>query len=517
MSDSATLAPDRLATLRDHLRTPTARLLDHAQKLQLHAEDLGQEVFLPELYKIQSAGKHLLEIVDELVGPWAATIDDIDFARLRFEVRGSLNHTVGYIEMLQERADELEQRGFLPDLEAMRADCRQLVDVSKAPPPAAPTPAAPTAPSRLPASSASTATEEPPAAGTLLVVDDNVQSRNHLGRELQRQGYRVVHAGSGPSAMERLRADTFDLVILDVIMPGMSGYEMLQWLKADPKLQDTPVIMISAMSEIEHVVRCLVIGADDYITKPFEPVLLNVRIGVCLERHRWRQQEQKYLRQLEEERILSERLLLNILPKPVAARLRQGEDVIVDALPDVTLLAVQVLPFPPTDAASTTPAAAATEMVALLNDIFTTFDPLAQQWEVEKIKTHGHTYLAACGLFPPQPDHAYTVVDLALALQRAIATLAATRQRPLHLRIGIHTGPVIAGLIGLHKFSYDLWGDTVHFATHLATTAPPDRIQVSPATETILRDRHRFEPHELEIPGQGLTTSYLLFTDPPSV
>ncbi|MDR3403064.1 MAG: adenylate/guanylate cyclase domain-containing protein [Chthoniobacter sp.] len=515
MSDAETIAPDRLATLRHDLRTPTAHLLDHAQKLQAHAEDLGQEVFLPELYKIQSAGRHLLELVNELVGPWAATIDDVDFPRLRFEIRGSLNHTVGYIEMLQERADELEQRSFLPDLETMLAQCRHLVEATKAPPPPAPAPPAPTA-SRLPGAATATApSEEPPLAGTLLVVDDNVQSRNHLGRELQRQGYRVVHAGSGPAAMERLRADTFDLVLLDVIMPGMSGYEMLQWLKADAKLQDTPVIMISAMSETEHVVRCLVIGADDYITKPFEPVLLNIRIGACLERHRWRQKEQKIQQQLEEERTLSERLLLNILPPPVAARLRQGEDVIVDALPDVTLLFAEVLPFP-SGAAGSTPAAA-TEMVGLLNDIFTAFDPLAQQWQVEKIKTHGHTYIAACGLTAPQPDHAYTVVDLALAMQRAVASLAAARQRPLHLRIGIHTGPVIAGLIGLHKFSYDLWGDTVQLASHLATTGTPDRIHVSAATERILRDRHRFEPREIDIPGLGMTTTYFLLADSPSL
>jgi len=513
MSDAATPPPDLLATLRLQLRAPVAHLLEHAQKLQLLAEDLGQEVFLPELYKIQSAGKHLLDLVDELVGPWAATLDDVDFPRLRFEIRGALNHTVGYIEMLQERADELEQRGFLPDLETMRAECRKLVDSTKAPVPPAPAPSVPAATGRLPGAGASTPSEAeaPPMAGTLLVVDDNVQSRNHLGRELQRQGYRVVYAGSGPAAMERLRADTFDLVLLDVVMPGMSGYELLQWLKADARLQHLPVIMISAMSETESVVRCLVIGADDYIAKPFEPVLLNVRIGACLERHRWRHQEQKYLRQLEEERSLSERLLLNILPKPIVVRLRHGEDVIVDALPEVTILVARVMPF--TSEADNMPAA---EMVALLNEIFTAFDPLAQQWEVEKIKTHGHTYIAACGLFPPQPDHAYTVVDLALAMQRAVASMAATRQRPLHLRIGIHTGPVIAGLIGLHKFSYDLWGDTVHFATHLESTGTPDRIQVSAATQNLLRDRHHFEPHEIDLPGQGTTTTYFLLADLPS-
>jgi len=274
--------------------------------------------------------------------------------------------------------------------------------------------------------------------------------------------------------------------------------------------------MISAMSETEHVVRCLVIGATITSPSPSSPSCSTCASAPALERHRWRQQEQKYLRQLEEERSLSERLLLNILPKPIAARLRQGEDVIVDALPDVTLLAVQVLPFPPTDAASATPPLPPPKWSPSSTTSSPTFDPCRAMAGRENQNPRPHLPRRRRP-HPAAPDHAYTVVDLALALQRAVAALATSRQRPLPLRIGIHTGPVIAGLIGLHKFSYDLWGDTVHLATHLATTAPSDRIQVSPATELLLRDRHRFEPREIEIPGQGMTTTYFLLLDSPSL
>ncbi|HSI13773.1 MAG TPA: response regulator, partial [Chthoniobacter sp.] len=312
MSETTTQAPDALGKMREDLRTPLTHLLDCALALQGHAEELGQEVFLPELYKIQSAGKNLLELMDALLGSWA-TLDDVDLPRLRFEIRGALNHVVGYIEMLQERAEELAQRGFLPDLEIMHNECRQLVAFTKPQPRRAAV-----RPMALVDLRADPATPGPgddvAKAGTLLLVDDNAPSRNALGRELQRQGYRIVHASSGPAAMERVREETFDLILLDTVMPGMSGYEMLQWLKADPKLRDTPVIMISAMNETESVVRCLVIGADDYIAKPFDPVLLNVRIGAALERTRWRQREKIYQKQLGEEKLVSERLLHSIVP-----------------------------------------------------------------------------------------------------------------------------------------------------------------------------------------------------------
>jgi class 3 adenylate cyclase/CheY-like chemotaxis protein len=505
MSDADPMAPDALAAMRHDLRTPITHILGYSEMLQEQAEELGQKEFLPELRKIQDAGKQLIGLVNELVGTSAARLEDVDFPRLRFELRTSLNHTVGYVEMLQERACELEQPGFLPDLEKVHAACRQLLAQMEAPTQQAGAgPAAPAGMQTEPGISPDD--EAPPTIATLLVVDDNVQNRDLLGRQLRRQGYRVVHAGSGPAAMERIRAEKFDLVLLDVVMPGMNGYEVLQWLKADSDLRHIPVIMISAMNETESVVRCLVIGAEDYVSKPFDPILLKARIGSCLERSRWRKQEQTYLRQIEAEQARSERLLLNILPKPIADRLRQGEDMIVDSLPDVTVLFADLVAFTPHAASMP-----AIEMVQLLNDIFTAFDLLAEQRQVEKIKTIGDAYMAVGGLHAPQRDHAAVVVDLALAMQREVASFRAATQRPLHLRIGIHTGPVIAGIIGRHKFSYDLWGDTVNTASRMESHGEPDRVQVSAATHALLRDRYSFEMRgEIEIKGKGPMTTYFL-------
>jgi class 3 adenylate cyclase len=502
MSETAAKDRDVLGKMREDLRTPLTRILECAQALQGHAEELGQEVFLPELYKIQSAGKNLLELMNELLGSWA-TMEDVDLPRLRFEIRGALNHVVGYIEMLQERAEELDQRGFLPDLEIMHGECRLLVDLTRPPTRAEASRSRPLA--VLHADSAPVRAEEVVSkAGTLLVVDDSAPSRNALGRELQRQGYRIVHASSGPAAMERVREEKFDLILLDTVMPGMSGYEMLQWLKADTCLRDTPVVMISAMNETESVVRCLVIGAEDYIAKPFDPVLLNIRIGATLERARWRQREQMYQRQLEEEKLVSERLLHSILPKPIARRLHDGEEVIADALPSVTILFADLVSVTET-LAGMNPAG----MVGVLNEIFTAFDLLTEQHAVEKIRTSGSTYMAAAGLHSLPGDHANAVMDLALAMQREVASRRASLQRPLHVRIGIHTGPVVAGVIGLHKFSYDLWGETVEIAGRMESHGQPDCIHVSAATYDLLHEGHRFEQRSVEMSERGMMTTYL--------
>jgi CheY-like chemotaxis protein len=308
---SAPTPPDPLATMRRDLHAAIKDILAFTKLLQQQAEDLAEETFLPDLQKIHGVGKHFTALLDELVGESLTRLEDVDFPRLRFEIRTALNHTVGYVEMLHERAHELQQLGLLRDLDKVLDACRQLlVHMEAAAQQAGDIPApSGNAPRR------SGADENTSPGGTLLVVDDNLQSRELLGRELRRLGYHVVQAGSGPSAMERIRADNFDLILLDVVMPGMNGYEVLQWLKADATLQHIPVLMISALNDTENVVRCLVIGADDYITKPFEPILLKVRVLSCLERNRWRRLEESYLRQIEEARSQSERVLLNMLPQ----------------------------------------------------------------------------------------------------------------------------------------------------------------------------------------------------------
>src|SRR5947207_4802071 len=135
-------------------------------------------------------------------------------------------------------------------------------------------------------------------ASSLLVVDDNSMNRIMLSRYITKLGYRSSLAENGRQALEKLQSEPFDLVLLDVQMPEMDGYQVLEQLKADPRLRDIPVIMISAVEELESVVRCIELGAQDYLPKPFNPVLLRARLNACLERKRLRDQEVDYLQQV---------------------------------------------------------------------------------------------------------------------------------------------------------------------------------------------------------------------------
>ncbi len=145
-----------------------------------------------------------------------------------------------------------------------------------------------------------TTTNQPSStpANSLLVVDDNSMNRIMLSRYITKLGYRSSLAENGRQALEKLQAEPFDLVLLDVQMPEMDGYAVLEHLKADPRLRDIPVIMISAVDELESVVKCIELGAQDYLPKPFNPVLLRARLTTCLERKWLRDQEVDYLQQV---------------------------------------------------------------------------------------------------------------------------------------------------------------------------------------------------------------------------
>jgi len=134
---------------------------------------------------------------------------------------------------------------------------------------------------------------------SLLVVDDNSMNRIMLSRYIARLGYQATLAENGRQALDKLRTEPFDVVLLDVEMPEMDGYQVLEQLKADARLRDIPVIMISAVEELESVVRCIELGAQDYLPKPFNPVLLRARLNACLERKRLRDQEIDYLQQVD--------------------------------------------------------------------------------------------------------------------------------------------------------------------------------------------------------------------------
>lgn len=202
----------------------------------------------------------------------------------------------------------------------------------------------------------------------------------------------------------------------------------------------------------------------------------------------------------------SEGLLLNVLPKPIAERLKREPRVIADAYADVTVLFADVVDF--------TPFAERTEperVVGVLDEIFSAFDALAARYGVEKIKTIGDAYMVAGGLPSPRPDHTTAMAEMALDMQEAFGTLCARLGLGLAIRIGMDSGPVVAGVIGRHKFAYDLWGDTVNTASRMESHGIEGRIQVSETVYQSLRDQFVFEERgPIEVKGKGLRNAYLL-------
>lgn len=212
------------------------------------------------------------------------------------------------------------------------------------------------------------------------------------------------------------------------------------------------------------------------------------------------------MREKEEAQERSERLLLNVLPKSIADRLKRDPTAIADSYAEVTVLFADIVDFTKFSASI-----APRELVGVLNDVFTEFDQLAERHGLEKIKTVGDAYMAVGGLPVPRPDHTEAVAEMALEMHDALARCQARTGTPLKLRIGINTGPVIAGVIGSKKFIYDLWGDTVNTASRMESHGLPGSIQVTREVYDRLRDRFVFlERGLIAIKGKGEMAVYLL-------
>lgn len=350
----------------------------------------------------------------------------------------------------------------------------------------------------------------------ILVVDDSRTLRRILIRELNSLGFQnIIEAANGLEAIETVKSKSIDLMLLDMEMPELDGLGVLQILKSDEVYKSLPIIVISGAEQFDKTIKCIEIGAEDYLPKPFDPVLLRARIFSSLEKKRLRDLDKKNMEMLnrekellEVEQLKTEKLMLNILPRPIAERLKRGEKNISGSYPDVTILFSDLVGF--TKMSSQT---SATDLVKLLNDLFTRFDKRADALGVEKIKTIGDAYMAVAGLPIPRPDHAQLCAELALGMFDDLKAFNQENGKQLNMRIGLNSGPVVAGVIGFTKFSYDLWGNTVNTASRMESTSRPGRVQVSPATyEAIKNDFVMEEGGMMECKGLGEILTHLLIS-----
>ena len=335
--------------------------------------------------------------------------------------------------------------------------------------------------------------------GFVLVVDDEEQNRMLLRDPLEARGYEVAEAENGSQALEQVSRRAPDVILLDVMMPKMDGFEVCRRVKTDPKTAHIPILIVTALSDRKERLAGIGAGASDFLNKPIDYHDVILRVGNAAT-------SKKLFDQLQAEREKSERLLRNVLPSAIATRMKAGELNIVDTYADVTVLFADPVGF-----TTLTAHIGAEQVVYFLNEIFSAFDLLAEKRGMEKVKTIGDAYMIAGGIPVPRPDHAEVIAELALEMREEIDRFNRQNGTSICIRIGINSGPVVAGVIGRKKFAYDLWGDTVNVASRLESLGEAGGIQISQSTYEHIKGRFRFErKHGLDIRGRGEVMAYWL-------
>ncbi len=292
----------QLSKLRHDLRTPVGHIIGYAEMIE---EDLPPDLlktFSGDLQAIQNAGHKMLVLIEDFLGASTVSPEEVNVGDAQFQFRMQLNHINGYSEMIFEEATDLAEAEFISDLENIAEAGRAALSLVDAIPKRLleKNTNKKTAPKkegkRSPQQDISIINSQIGQGGELLLVDDDPSNRELLRRRVKRMGYSARTVSSGEEALAILETDRFDLVLLDYMMPGLSGLETLQRMKASSRLRTIPVIMLSASDDIEMMVDCILQGAEDYIFKPFNPILLQARISACLEKVRLRQNISKQFR-----------------------------------------------------------------------------------------------------------------------------------------------------------------------------------------------------------------------------
>ncbi len=498
-----------LAKIRHDLRTPINHIIGFSEILLEDAAGNMPESFVRDLQKIRAGGDRLLALITEHLGESTFPAAALDLHQLCHELRTPVNHIIGYSELLIDQCADLGKLHYQGDLLKINAAAKTWLSLMEAHLIAqggsstVPSPGADHSETdmflRLEQDFAlAPATAKPlhtSKQGRLLVADDDEPNRELLCRRLEKLGYEVVPCANGLEALDRVRAAPFDLVLLDLLMPGLDGREMLARIKADPALQHLPVIMISALDQLEGIVRCIELGAEDYIAKPFNPVFLRARIGAAIEKKRLRDRETSYLRTIQDQKQRTEELLHIILPQDVAEELKATNAVQPRRFENVGVLFCDIVGFtryceqhPPE------------EVLPHLQGVVEAFEELSAIHGLEKIKTIGDSFMGTAGLRTSMANPGLDCVCCGLDM------IAAALRLPPHweVRVGVHVGPVIAGVVGRRKYQYDLWSDTVNLAARMQEAAEPGSVCVTAGTWALVRGQCQGKPlGHIDIKGKG--------------
>lgn len=450
----------RLSQLRHDLRNPLSEIVGFADLLIEEARERQLRTLMSGLNMIRQSANRILADLNHALNP--------DTLRLSPEVLKGLNETVRRLsedilatsQNLSDQCDELGHVSIGDDLLRISGSARRLREM-------APTALegligagsireAPTdrASHSSGEESAMEASKASPAdlAGAVLVVDDQEANRALLARRLRKQGYTVSLAENGRHALERLRARRFDLVLLDILMPEMDGVEVLRQVKADPELAHIPVLMLSALDELDAVVHCIELGAEDYLPKPFPAAILQARVQACLANKRMSDQLRKYTGWL-----FGKTLFSQAVAAPGSLNLTRQER---------TILFADIRGF-----TRWSECHAPEEAVTMLNRYFEAAERIWTNSSVIKTEYTGDEIM---GVFPATQDAIRIAKALRVELGRLLDEVG------LAIGVGLHSGPVIEGLIGGAEVkAYRFVGDTVNTAKRICSEAQPGEVLLS--------------------------------------
>ncbi len=501
-------------TVAQRLSGPVETILGFQALIIASLERAGLIRCIDDAKTVLEAATNLDRMIKSLLSSQGeGTLGEQDDATLRHDLRTPVNAIMGYSELILEETAGTLKPTIESDIRTVLDACGRmldqldgLIDFSNNSVDTLTAEKADTEIARALAHSLSlNSTTQETTAGRILVIDDIETNRELLRRNLSNRGHEVAVAASAREALDLLEHAEFELALVDILMPDMNGIDLLGHLKRNPRWRHMAIVMVTGLKDVNVAVKCIKAGADDYLQKPVESVLLIARVDSCLGQVRWRKRERQILAQVELEKSRADSLLLSMLPEVVIQRLAAGEKVIADRFDAATIIFADIVDFTPM--VGRTPPS---KLISLLHDLFSAFDVLADQHGIEKIKTIGDAYMAVAGVPNVQTDHA----DRALAFARGLVKVMVEGFEttiPLKLRVGLNSGPVIGGLIGQKRFVYDIWGDAVNLASRLESSSVPGHIQISRST----RDALSVQPLHIrsrtcQIKGIGRLETYLV-------
>lgn len=334
----------------------------------------------------------------------------------------------------------------------------------------------------------------------VLIVDDNRINRLKMTLAIKNLGHTAVTAENGAVALETLSQQQFDLVLLDIEMPVLDGFGVLTQMRKQEELRDIPVIVISAADKMDNIVRAIELGAQDFLPKNFASVLFRARVDACIEKKRLNDQRNEHLAQINKEKKRVDDLLRSTLPAAAIEELKRTDSVVPRRHENVVVLMADVVSF--TQFCDTNPPE---EAVSRLHNLVDGFEGISNDHELEKIKTIGDAFMATAGLLHDVADPVDAAVNCALKMT-AMAPLLA---QGWDVRVGIHFGPVVAGVIGHQQHLYDLWGDTVNTAARITAFAQPGAVCFTKSVCDKLDDRGQMV-ETVQVKGKGCINIYHL-------